>query len=159
MLPYSVSKFALAGFSEGLHSEVKKDKIHITTVYPGLMRTGSHHNIDVLGDKQKEFGWFSIAGNNPLISVNAEKAASKIIDTIVYRKSSLIISLPANILAKIKGIFPAFTLEATALVNYALPSPTGEQGDKAKGFESHSSYSPSFLTKLGDRAAVKNNEL
>lgn len=159
LLPYSVSKFAFVGFSEGLYSEVKKDKIHVTTVYPGLMRTGSHHNIDVLGNKKKEFGWFSITGNNPLVSVNAEKAASKIIEAIVYRKSSLIISLPASILAKIKGIFPDLTLEASSLINYALPSATGEKGEKVKGFESHSSYSPSFLTKLGDKAAVQNNEL
>lgn len=138
LLPYSVSKFAFAGFSEGLHAEVKKDRIYVTTVYPGLMRTGSHHNIDVLGDKKKEFGWFSILGNNPLFSINAEKAASKIINSFLDREASFIVSLPATILATVKGLFPAFALEMAGLMNYALPSPTGEVGEKVKGYESYS---------------------
>lgn len=158
LLPYSVSKFAFAGFSEGLHAEVKKDKIHVTTIYPGLMRTGSHHNIDVLGDNKKEFGWFSILGNNPLFSVNAEKAASKIVKAFLDKEASFIVSFPATILAAIKALFPNFTLEMAGLVNYTLPSPKGEIGEKVKGFESYSNYSPSLLTKLGDNAAVKNNE-
>src|SRR5436190_4735206 len=44
LLPYVMSKFALAGLSEGLQAEVARYGIHVTTVYPGLMRTGSHVN-------------------------------------------------------------------------------------------------------------------
>lgn len=44
LLPYSVSKFALHGFSSGLRSELAKDGIRVTTVCPGLMRTGSAGN-------------------------------------------------------------------------------------------------------------------
>src|SRR5438105_1031989 len=34
LLPYSVSKFALVGFSEGLHAELAKEGIRVTTVVP-----------------------------------------------------------------------------------------------------------------------------
>ena len=44
MAPYCASKFALAGFSDALRAEVARQGIQVTTVSPGLMRTGSHVN-------------------------------------------------------------------------------------------------------------------
>ena len=41
LIPYSVSKFALVGYSEGLRAELLKDNIYVTTICPGLIRTGS----------------------------------------------------------------------------------------------------------------------
>lgn len=158
LLPYSVSKFALVGFSEGLHAELKKDGVHVTTIYPGLMRTGSHHNIDVLGDNKKEFGLFSLMGTNPLVSVNSEKAAQKIIDAFRDKKASYILSLPATLLAKAHGLFPGLTSEILGYINYALPSSANGYGQKVKGYQSYSAISPSILTRLGDKAAVVNNE-
>jgi short-subunit dehydrogenase len=40
LLPYSASKFAFVGLSEGMHAELKQHNIHVTTVVPYLMRTG-----------------------------------------------------------------------------------------------------------------------
>ena len=40
LLPYVGAKFALTGFSEGLHAELRQKGIRVTTVCPGLMRTG-----------------------------------------------------------------------------------------------------------------------
>ena len=45
LAPYSASKFALVGYSDAVRAEVAKDGIRVTTVCPGLMRTG-------LGDKR-----------------------------------------------------------------------------------------------------------
>ncbi|MFD0526715.1 SDR family NAD(P)-dependent oxidoreductase [Kitasatospora arboriphila] len=42
LLPYVTAKFALAGLSAGLRAELAADGISVTTVLPGLMRTGSH---------------------------------------------------------------------------------------------------------------------
>src|SRR5262249_6876573 len=42
--PYCASKFALVGLSEGLRTELRKDGITVTTVCPGMMRTGSPRN-------------------------------------------------------------------------------------------------------------------
>ena len=44
LVPYCASKFALSGLSEGLRSELAKDNVMVTTVCPGLMRTGSPDN-------------------------------------------------------------------------------------------------------------------
>src|SRR5204863_9463635 len=41
MAPYCASKFALTGFSEAIRAELARDNIQVTTVAPGLMRTGS----------------------------------------------------------------------------------------------------------------------
>ena len=42
---YCASKFALVGLSEGLRAELRKDGVVVTTVCPGLMRTGSPRNV------------------------------------------------------------------------------------------------------------------
>src|SRR3984893_13915478 len=41
MAPYTASKFALAGFSDALRAELARENILVTTVTPGVMRTGS----------------------------------------------------------------------------------------------------------------------
>jgi NAD(P)-dependent dehydrogenase (short-subunit alcohol dehydrogenase family) len=41
MAAYSASKFALTGFSDAIRAELARDNILVTTVTPGLMRTGS----------------------------------------------------------------------------------------------------------------------
>ncbi len=47
--PYSASKFALTGFSDAIRAELARDNIQVTTVVPGLMRTGSHVNAKFKG--------------------------------------------------------------------------------------------------------------
>jgi NAD(P)-dependent dehydrogenase (short-subunit alcohol dehydrogenase family) len=44
LVPYSASKFALTGLSDGLRAELARDQIVVTTVCPGLMRIGSPIN-------------------------------------------------------------------------------------------------------------------
>ena len=44
LAPYSASKFALVGLSDALRAELAKNNIQITTVSPGLIRTGSAPN-------------------------------------------------------------------------------------------------------------------
>lgn len=44
LLPYCVSKFAAVAYSEGLHAELARENVTVTTVVPGLMRTGSPRN-------------------------------------------------------------------------------------------------------------------
>ena len=70
LLSYSASKFALTGFSEGLYTELKRDGITVTTACPGLMRTGSPRNIDVVGLQEEEYEWFKISDSLPDIVEN-----------------------------------------------------------------------------------------
>ena len=42
--PYGGAKFAAVGLSEGLRAELAGQGITVTTIVPGLMRTGSYLN-------------------------------------------------------------------------------------------------------------------
>src|ERR1700694_4855674 len=83
LLPYSASKFALAGFSQGLRAELAKDGISVTTVNPGLTRTGSPRNVDVTGQHGKEYSWFILADSLPGISMDARRAAREIVQACI----------------------------------------------------------------------------
>ena len=87
LAPYCASKFALAGLSSALHTELAKDNVFVTTVYPGLMRTGSHINALFKGQHRKEFALFSLANGLPFTSVSAESAARQIIAAVAGGKS------------------------------------------------------------------------
>ena len=76
LLPYSASKFALVGFSEGLRAELAKDGVAVTTVCPGLMRTGSPRNALFKGQHQAEYAWFTLSDSLPGSSVSAESAVT-----------------------------------------------------------------------------------
>ena len=79
MAPYCASKFALAGFSDALRTELAGKGVRGTTVSPGVLRTGSHINASFKGDHSKEFAWFSISAGMPLVSICAPRAARQIV--------------------------------------------------------------------------------
>src|SRR4029077_13867768 len=79
MASYSASKFALTVFSDAVRAELARDDIHVTTVAPGMMRTGSHVNAKFKGKHDTEFAWFAASAGAPLISMNADRAARKIL--------------------------------------------------------------------------------
>jgi short-subunit dehydrogenase len=160
LVAYCTSKFALVGFSDGMRAELAKDNIFVTTVCPGLMRTGGHFNSLFNGQHQREFAWFSLFDALPFTSTSAENAARQIVEACRRGAPQLIITPQARVLAYVSGLFPGFTAWMMKLFNRFLPAPTDEQGDETKvGWESQSSLAPSFLTRLADRAAEENNNL
>ena len=78
LAPYCASKFALTGLSESMRAELAKDGIHVTTVCPGMMRTGSPFNAWFKGRHREEFAWFAISDSLPVASIDA--AASRVAD-------------------------------------------------------------------------------
>jgi len=159
LLPYSVGKFALTGFSEGLRSELLKDNIHITTVCPGLMRTGSPRNALFKGNNEAEYAWFSISDALPLISMSAKRAARQIVNACQRGDAEVVLSLPAKLAVKFHGLAPATTASFLSLVNRMLPPPGGIGTEVRTGEQSFSDVSPSWLTTLNERAAQRNNEV
>jgi len=122
MLPYSAAKFALVGFSEGLHAELRHKGIRITTVCPGLMRTGGEAHAQFVGDVEFERRWFDFAANLPLVSVSARHAANKIYSAVTQGRAEITISPQAWLAARIAGLAPETTQLANALTNqYILP--------------------------------------
>lgn len=159
LVPYSASKFALVGLSKGLRAELMKDGIVVTTVCPGLMRTGSPRNADFKGKHRFEFAWFSIADALPLVTVSAENAARQIVQACKRGSAELVISIPAKAAVLFDTLFPDAMAGMLALVNQLLPTAGGAGTRRMKGRDSKSLWSPSLLTTLNDEAALRNNEV
>ncbi|HEX3820099.1 MAG TPA: SDR family NAD(P)-dependent oxidoreductase [Candidatus Sulfotelmatobacter sp.] len=159
LLPYSVGKFALTGFSEGLRSELLKDNIYVTTVCPGLMRTGSPRNASFKGNNEAEYAWFSISDALPLISTSAKRAARRIVNACVCGEAEVVLSLPGAVATKLHSLFPGMTTDVLGLINVLLPPPGGIGHDVRTGKQSSSRVSPSWITTLNEQAAQENNQV
>ena len=159
LVPYSVGKFALTGFSEGLRSELIKDGVYVTTVCPGLMRTGSPRNALFKGNNEAEYAWFSISDAMPLISMSADRAARQVVDACARGDAEVVLSMPAKIAALIHGLFPDLTMDILGVINRFLPAPGGIGTDVRTGKQSQSKASPNWATALNERAAQENNQI
>lgn len=158
MAAYCASKFALVGLSESVRTELAKDGIAVTTVCPGFIRTGVVDHAILKGQHRKEFAWFSISDSLPLISASAERVAEAAIAGLKRGDAEVIVPFPAWFSAKLYALFPEFTTNLLSLVNRLLPESGGIGHQRAFGKDSHSFWSPSWLTALNDRAARRNNE-
>jgi short-subunit dehydrogenase len=66
--------------------------VTVTTVVPGLMRTGSHLQARFTGQAGKEFTWFSLGASLPLVSMDAERAARQIVAAVRQRRAKIILT-------------------------------------------------------------------
>src|SRR5215208_741569 len=77
LAPYCASKFALVGLSDAVRTELQQYGIRVTTVTPGLMRTGSPVNAEMKGRHEAEYAWFAISDSLPGLTASAERAAQQ----------------------------------------------------------------------------------
>jgi len=160
LAPYSASKFALTGLSDAVRTELYQYGIRVTTVSPGLMRTGSPPNASVKGQHEAEYAWFAISDSLPGLSTSAERAARRIIEACRYGDPELTITVPAKVAMRLNTLAPAVAAHAARLANRLLPGPTGADGNRQRrGRESESKWTGSFATALTKRAAAANNEI
>lgn len=159
LLPYCASKFALTGLSEGLRAELKKDNIYVTTVCPGLMRTGSPPNAFFKGQHRIEYALFTLSDSTPLTAMSVSRAARRIIAACQRGESEVILSIQAKIAATFHGVFPGLSTELYGMINQALPGPGGIGERRVEGKDSESAVTRSFLTGLTRQAAAANNEV
>jgi NAD(P)-dependent dehydrogenase (short-subunit alcohol dehydrogenase family) len=121
LLPYNASKAALIAFSEGLSAEVGHN-IRVTTVCPGLMRTGSPLNADFKGDANAEFIWFAASDMTPGFSISARAAARKILKACLVGDRNVMFTLPAKLGSVFHALFPDLTVDLFSFVNRLLPA-------------------------------------
>ena len=162
LAPYSASKFALVGLSDAIRAELDQYGIRVTTVAPGLMRTGSPVNAQFKGQHEAEYAWFKVSSSLPGVTIAAERAARKILDACRYGDPSLTITPQAKVAAVANVMAPAFMARAMMLATRLLPSGAGLEGNIAtRGLqnEAKSKWTPSVVTKLADHAALANNEI
>jgi NAD(P)-dependent dehydrogenase (short-subunit alcohol dehydrogenase family) len=160
LLPYSAAKFAAVGFSEGLHAEAAKDGVRVVTVVPGLMRTGSFGRALFKGQREREVEWFSLGASLPILSMDAERAARRIVRATEYGEAFVTLGLPAKAARLVHGLFPGLAAEAAGMVARFLPGSggVGPEQPAEEGREHRAGVARSFLTVLGDRAARENRE-
>ena len=160
LLPYSAAKFAAVGLSEGLRAELAREGIRVTTVVPGLMRTGSHLNARFKGRNRQEFTWFSLGATLPFTSMSADSAARRIVLAAQRGESEVILGWQAQTLARVHGLMPGVTTQVLEIVNRILPGPSDADAHQsaATGQASRTRLTDSFIERLGHRAAHDLNE-
>lgn len=158
MASYSASKFALTGFSDAVRAELASDKIHVTTVAPGTMRTGSHVNAKFKGRHDNEFAWFAGSAGAPFISMSADRAARKILAACRRGQPSLTLTFAARAAVLGNALCPNLTGYLMKFVNRLLPEAGDEEGNKSKAGSEVRRLIPDWLTRAADKATARNNE-
>jgi short-subunit dehydrogenase len=134
MAAYTASKFALVGLSEALHAELLKDGVMVTTVTPGLMRTGSYVNAKFRGRHRDEFRWFAAMSATPVTAINADRAAKLIVEACREGRATLTPGMRARLAVLLNAIAPNAFAGLNATVDRALlPRPDRSPlGDAAR---------------------------
>lgn len=160
LLGYNASKFAMMGFSESLQAELSHGSAKgplVTTVIPGPMRTGSIYNAEFGGSEQLEFGWFGLASSLPIATVDARRAARRVVAAAREGRAAVTLGLSAHLLSWAHGIAPQATVRLMGLVNTLLPAPRGTEGT-TRGRDLRTPTQRSVLLRLSNEAARRNNE-
>jgi len=158
LLPYVASKFALVGLSSGMRLELLKDSIYVTTVNPGLMRTGSPRNADFKGNHQAEYAWFAIGDNLPGIAISARTAARRIADAVQHGDSEITLGLPAQISTKLHALAPQTAQEFSGLLARLFPRATESGQETKRGRDSEHRVTRAALDLLGRGAESEYNQ-
>ncbi|MDP9053992.1 MAG: SDR family NAD(P)-dependent oxidoreductase [Acidobacteriota bacterium] len=165
MLPYASAKFAATGFSEGLRNELSATGVKVTTIAPGLMRTGSYNAAHFKGDQEAEAAWFSLGASLPGFSMDADRAARQIVQAVQCGDTEKILTIAASLLAHVNGIAPSLTSAALgaagALLLPKAPSPASTDSKHSKpGWGLANLQSPKMraLLFLGRMSARRFNQ-
>jgi NAD(P)-dependent dehydrogenase (short-subunit alcohol dehydrogenase family) len=156
LLPYSCAKFATVGLSEGMAAELARDGVRVTTVVPGIMRTGSPVNAFFKGEPEREFAWFALESATPLTAVNARRAARRIVRALRHGERYVTISWVAKALRVAHDLAPATTTRVLGVVNRLMPSRSRGTLENVRGMRLTHPFAPSVATWLMNRAAIHN---
>ena len=158
LLPYCGAKFAAVGFSEGLRAELAKDNLRVTTVVPGLLRTGSHMNATFKGDHHKEYSWFAMGASLPLVSMGARRAARKIVNAAARGTAEIVLTPQAKLAVAVHGLAPGLVSDIAGLANRLMPGTGSRRPQRYTGKESSTPLTQSLLTHAGRTAARDFNQ-
>lgn len=123
LVPYTASKFALTGLSEGMRITLAKHGVYVTTVCPGEMRTGSPAHATFKGDAAAEHAWFTTTDSAPVTSMSAVAAARRILTAARGGDAELVMPASAWLQVKLHGLFPGLATDVTAFLDRRLPGP------------------------------------
>ena len=162
LLPYSCAKFAAVGLSEGLRAELADTGISVTTVVPGLMRTGSHLNAEFGGKQDAEYRWFALGASAPYpVAIGADRAARLIVRAAKRGQAECTYPVSALVAARLTGLLPSATTNVLALVDRVLPQPPRQPAGTRSGAAIEANTDAPLLraaTVLGRSAAEEYNQ-
>ncbi len=121
LVPYNCGKAAMIALSEGMGVELDRYGVHVMTVIPGLMRTGSHRNAMFGGRRKDEYAWFSRAALHPMLAINVSGAAKSIADGVLAKRRTLNIGWEAKWGPFLHAFFPETSHKLTSFVEKRLP--------------------------------------
>jgi short-subunit dehydrogenase len=111
--PYVMSKFALRGLCESIHSELSPYGVSVTLISPGLV-SSEFRRVDkrgVFNESKKESA-------PPFLLMSAEKAARQIIQVVTRRKREAIITNHAKVLVFLNRFFPGLLSSFVSWVHF-----------------------------------------
>lgn len=149
LAPYCAAKFATMGLAESLRAELAEDGVHVLTAVPGLMRTGSHVHAEFKGNHDLEYAWFGGSATAPILSIDAERAAKRIVSAIAEGRVEVAFTPEARLAPLVRAVGPTLWAEAMALAARFLPRPpvgTTEATVKREGVD---------IERTSEAAAVK----
>lgn len=158
LAPYVASKFAMTGLSQSLRGELLRENIYVTSVYPGLMRTGSTSNATVKGNHKIEYAMFKLMASLPVATMSANRAAGQIIDAFMHGRANIILGVPAKAMAGFHALFPSISNDLSGFLNRVLPGAKKANRRAISGHEAESFLTRWPLGTLTDRAAAMNNQ-
>lgn len=164
LLPYSTAKFGAFGFSQGLGAELAGTGVSVTSIAPGLMRIGSHRAAQFTGDRAAEYGWFAAGASAPLLAIDADRAARRVVGGLLAGRPFVTFTPLAQVGARVHGVAPGLTRRVLGAVSQLLPATPEENAGLEPGHRVEGELSAKRraalqrITTLGRRAADRNLE-
>ena len=162
------------------HGEVRRGRLHpraalragrhggdsVTCVEPGLMRIGSHLRARFVGNQAREYAWFATAASLPLLTIDAERAAVRIVRGVLGGRAVVTLTPLAVVAPRVDALFPDLTAAVLGLTSRLLPDDPGtpESTDTLEGWEAAEQlrrgkrFCSTASPGSGDEAAERNNE-
>jgi short-subunit dehydrogenase len=105
---YVASKFAVRGFSESLRAELASEKVGVTSVHPGAIKTNIIQNARLVTDSHKALRdstqrLFDRLGTEP------DVVAARIVQAIEHNSPRVLITKEARVADALKRLMPATT--------------------------------------------------
>jgi short-subunit dehydrogenase len=158
LVPYEAAKFAAVGFSEALTVDLAGTGVRVTTVVPGLMRTGSYRNALFKGQHEYEYTWFGLGASLPGITASVPTAVERILNAIRRGDAVAQLDLKTHLATRLHGLMPDSTVTALGLINRLMPGPAPDGDRLLPGRECETPVTQSFVTALGREAGRRYNQ-
>lgn len=153
---YCASKFAQSGLSAVIAEELRAKNIRVTTVLPGLMRTGSYRHAWFKGDHANEYAVFSLISGLPGTSMSATRAARAILRAAGRGDAEVIVPFTVRQIARAVAMVPNTAGHVLSATSALLPGPGANIRIQGKDLDLKPTVAAAIT--LAERAGARNNE-